>query len=437
MPLIVTSDHLKPGMRLAKSVWACEGQQLLLSKGVILNNQLITRLVRRGIEACFVYLPGENAVEDDFLCSVVPEHLERQVRVDVAHIVECVAQNRSLRNSLFQNLQESVSSIISVIFEDTTAFHYGLKNISKHDEYTYEHMIGVMTVSLLIAKEGEDTGLFSFSFQDKINLGLGALFHDIGKLMLPSSLLNKKGPLNEKEWELMSKHPYDGFKIVRQFPCMNPMARAIVLNHHQYWNGEGYGREAAGGLAGETIPLLVRIVSVADTYDALVSDRPYRRAFLPIEALKIVQNESGVKFDPSLVEFLPQIIDPYPIGSVLFLSDWTLAAVTSISLGEPQAMVLATFRKEDANKVGNVFPLQKHGAHIVIGAPSLDHLAEKSAEILASPSKNDSPLRHFLSSLCTAFVEKRADLNTVPCWESLIKKGFFPSLLESLRVQGS
>lgn len=435
MPLIVTSDHLRAGMRLARSVLGCEGQ-LLLSAGIILTEQMIVKLLRRGVEACFVYLPGETEINESEWQSLVPEHMERQLRGHMSQIVQNVVHNRSLHAKELESLQKCVSQVISIIFEDSTAVLFGLKNISSHDQYTYEHMIGVMTVALLLSRRGEEEGIFVLSYQDKINIGLGALFHDIGKLMLPSSLINKKGSLNSEEWALMKKHPYDGFKIVREFPCINPMARAIVLNHHQYWNGEGYGRVGLPGLYGEKIPLLVRLVSVADSYDALVSDRPYRRAFLPAEALKIIRKEAGIKFDPAIVPLLEKVIIPYPVGSILFLSDWTLSAVTSIVDGEPQVMILGPFRQEDEHKLGCVFPLKNQAAQIIIGAPSLEHLALKTAEILTSPKDFGTSAYRFLESIQKAFHDRKISLASLPSWEHIIKNGFIPSLLEHIPTGG-
>lgn len=131
-------------------------------------------------------------------------------------------------------------------------------------------------------------------------LALIALLHDIGKVAVPEHILEKPGPLRPEEWKIMKRHCKSGYRIVISSPDLIDVAEGI-LSHHERWDGSGYPR----GLAGEEIPLLARIISLVDAYDAMTSDRPYRAAMTHAEALAEIKACSGTQFDPLLAqEFL-------------------------------------------------------------------------------------------------------------------------------------
>ena len=122
-----------------------------------------------------------------------------------------------------------------------------------------------------------------------------AQFHDIGKVGIPDNVLFKAGPLDEGEWEIMRRHCEIGYRIARSAPDLTPIAEWI-LKHHEWWDGRGYPT----GLAGETIPLPCRMLAIADAFDAMISDRPYRRAMSVKQALAEIERCAGKQFDPEL-----------------------------------------------------------------------------------------------------------------------------------------
>jgi HD-GYP domain-containing protein (c-di-GMP phosphodiesterase class II) len=146
---------------------------------------------------------------------------------------------------------------------------------------------------------GEALGLPAGARRD---LHYGSLLHDIGKIGIPDAILNKPGKLTRAEWEIMRRHPEIGTRLVAGVEFLRP-ALPIILAHHERWDGRGYPR----GLAAEAIPLGARIFQVADTLDAIVSDRPYRRS-QPLEAaLEEIRRHAGTQFDPSVVETLERL----------------------------------------------------------------------------------------------------------------------------------
>ena len=131
-----------------------------------------------------------------------------------------------------------------------------------------------------------------------------APMHDIGKIGIPDSILLKKTKLNDAEWKLMRQHPDYGAEIIGDHPSpLLQLAKKIALSHHEKWDGSGY----PGGLQGEAIPLAGRIVAVADVFDALTTERPYKKAWPVEEALSYIMDNAGKHFDPALTALLKKI----------------------------------------------------------------------------------------------------------------------------------
>jgi putative two-component system response regulator len=144
-------------------------------------------------------------------------------------------------------------------------------------------------------------------------LFLAAPMHDIGKIGISDHILLKPGRLDTAEWEIMKTHTLIGGEIIGEHDSdLLRLARSVALTHHEKWDGSGYPL----GLAGAAIPLEGRVVSIADVYDALTSERPYKRAWSSDDALAYIQSESGKSFDPALIPaFLQQIEQVQEIGA--------------------------------------------------------------------------------------------------------------------------
>ncbi len=125
----------------------------------------------------------------------------------------------------------------------------------------------------------------------------GALLHDIGKMAIPDAILTKKTSLDEEEWNVMRTHPKIACDMLSAIAFLQP-ALVVPAYHHEWWNGEGY----PSGLRGEEIPLTARIFAVVDVWDALLSDRPYRKAWTKEQTLQYLKDRRGVQFDPSIVD---------------------------------------------------------------------------------------------------------------------------------------
>jgi diguanylate cyclase (GGDEF)-like protein len=143
----------------------------------------------------------------------------------------------------------------------------------------------------------------SLSEDQRAELELLATLHDIGKMSIPGNILSKRGSLNNAEWLEMRKHPEAGFRIAQASSELMPIAKCI-LSHHERWDGKGYPQ----GLVGEEIPLLSRILSIVDSFDAMTNDRAYRSAMTKAEAIEEIRKNAGTQFDPKIAQLFIQLI---------------------------------------------------------------------------------------------------------------------------------
>lgn len=163
--------------------------------------------------------------------------------------------------------------------------------IELRDHYTRGHVERVRDYTLAIAR---NMGLTDNRLDQ---LQYGSILHDIGKIHILESVLSKPGPLDGPEWDEMKKHPVVGVEMVKNIPFLAP-AIPVILHHHERWDGQGYPY----GLAREEIPLVARIVAVADSLDAMITSRTYRVALTPDQAYDEISNCSGTHFDPEIVK---------------------------------------------------------------------------------------------------------------------------------------
>jgi len=196
--------------------------------------------------------------------------------------------------TLLENLQRTNVELMQAY--DTTLEGWS-RAMDMRDEKTEGHTQRVAELTIQIASQ------LGLSDEEIMQIRRGALLHDIGKMGIPDDILRKPGPLTEEEWRIMRTHPLKAYEMLSPISFLRP-ALDIPLYHHERFDGSGYPH----GLKGEQIPLAARIFALADVWDALISDRPYRKAWSEKKALNYIKEQSGKHFDPQIVEIFLKII---------------------------------------------------------------------------------------------------------------------------------
>lgn len=195
---------------------------------------------------------------------------------------------------------EEVMEMMETCMSDESFGFYALTQITNKDYYTYSHSVNV---GLYCMTYGVKTKM---GLNDTRDLGIGGMFHDIGKSKIPAEIINKDGSLTEEEFELIKKHPVYGEGILKEMDCYQDRVIDMVRDHHERYEGNGY----PNGSKGDDVTLFARICKIMDVYDALTTRRSYKKAMIPIEALVLMKREMSGHFDPKLVDNFIQLMGP-------------------------------------------------------------------------------------------------------------------------------
>lgn len=173
-----------------------------------------------------------------------------------------------------------------------------LISLSGHDFYTFNHSLDVGIYSLGLA------AVLGYATKDLEEMGLAALFHDIGKRQVSLDILCKKGPLNDAEWAQMQKHPQFGLMILNQNPTVSDAVKAACFEHHESWAGNGYPQQ----IPGPEIHPFARIVAITDTYDAMTTQRSYNVPLSPLDAVTMMKDKLHGRYDPDMLKAMHSVL---------------------------------------------------------------------------------------------------------------------------------
>lgn len=291
------------GEVLGKSILTDDGK-VLLRTGVKLSRKYIRKLQEMGV--LYLY------VEDDRLDEVFVEderliELKRNTIKNMSTIMKNItgATRSDIKNSIGK-VEELIDYIIDVGDINTSLY-----DIKTYDNYTFLHCIdtAIMAVFLGMAMR--------FKESDLKELGIGAIFHDIGKTSINSNIINKKSALTDEEFMEIRRHPVYGEEILKKKFFISDSIINSVAQHHERVDGRGY----PNGLKNNEICKFAKIVSICDVYDAVSNDRSYRNKFSPNEAYELILAGSGSAFDEEMVIKFKETFSVYPLGCCLRLSN--------------------------------------------------------------------------------------------------------------------
>ncbi len=353
---LVATSRLVDGVKLGKDVRSgVPGQAPLLCAGTVIQPKYRDALDRHGVRAVYV--------DDDLSAGIeVPEAVTRRTQEEAEERLSrafdegavALAGGGSLPAATVDDLRKVVSKIAADLASSGEAV-LALADLRSDDEYTLQHSIDVTVLGLLLGRRVFNLygwvnfrGDRSFERIDErlATLGLGLLLHDVGKLIVPSTVLNKNGPLDADEWELIRQHPIAGIELLPG-DAISPLAKSVVRSHHERWDGRGYPE----GRAGTKISQFARIASVADVYDAITSVRPYRDAAPAHVGYEAIVEGAGTAFDPEVVAAFKKVVAPYPIGTEITLADGRRGIVAQVPPNAPDEPVVRVTHAADGGAI--------------------------------------------------------------------------------------
>ncbi len=308
----VPTHCLREGMLLGDNLFGSNGE-LLLAKDTTLTGPYIDMIKKLNFNGLYV---EDDISRDLFIASIIDERLRAQSVKSIKEVFICSEESNPNTKMKFKEAQFQIETIVDELLKNKNMM-INMVDMKVFDDYTYFHSVNVAVLSIVL---GISIG---FSRKDLCNLGYGALLHDIGKVFVRKDILNKNGFLTEEEFAEMKKHSEWGCEYIKKGYGVTTASYMGILDHHEKYDGGGY----PNNLKGNSISLFGRIISIADVYDALTSDRPYRKALPPSEVMEYIMGSSITLFDPDLVNIFIRKIAPYPIGTCVRLSDGSVGIV--------------------------------------------------------------------------------------------------------------
>ncbi len=302
---LVNVNDIEEGMILGKPIYS--GENLLLQEGVKLKKRYKQKIQDLGYNNIYIQ---DELLQDLEINEIVNDELRREAVSNIKGTFADVENKSTISSKDISTAKQTVDKLIEEIIDNRNLM-VNMVDLKMYNDYVFQHSVNVAILAVIV---GISMGLN----QQKIyRLGLGALMHDIGKTAISNKLLDKPDKLTDEEYEEMKTHPNKGYEILKENEDLPSTSTIVTLQHHERVNGEGYPE----GRAGDNIHLLSRIVAVADVYDALVSNRPYREALLPSEAMEYLLGGAGYLFDRQVVGHFFRKVATFPLGTEIKLSD--------------------------------------------------------------------------------------------------------------------
>ncbi len=332
-------DEVEEGAKLAKTIFTLDGR-MLLTRGIELRKTFIDKIRNVGITELYI----EDQISDGIIISdVVLENTRQEAKQLVKNLMEDFTETTGINAGGVLNI---VNKLIDELLSNKEVL-INLSDIKSVDDYTFEHSVNVCILSLIT---GIGLGYDTSRLQD---LGTGAILHDIGKLRIPETILKKPSQLTVEEFEEIKKHTIYGYEILKDNKKVSMIAAFIAFGHHERFDGSGYPLQ----LRGDNIHQCARIVAIADVYDALTSDRVYRKKLRPSEVIEYITSLGSHHFDKEIVESFMSFIAVYPVGSGVLLNTQERAIVVKANKSHPTKPVVRVIYSKDKIKLESFYEI--------------------------------------------------------------------------------
>jgi HD-GYP domain-containing protein (c-di-GMP phosphodiesterase class II) len=338
---ILPTRMCQSGMRLAKPIFTEEGQ-VLVGHQVELTNSMLRKLGQLGVNYLYI---EDSRTEDIIIEDPIQDQTRSMLRTSLGRIFERFAPTAGISSKAFSSesigrlFLEGMSRVIDDLYshknEAVMLAAINLAAPSNMEQHFSQNALNVCIVATKLAmQEG------SFSRDDLMTIGMGALLHDVGNVHIPTQLLEKNAPLTPNEFMEVQKHAQYGFQLLKDEIGVPLVAAQCALQHHERVNGSGY----PFGLVGEQIHPFARWIGMLDSYDAMIHPRSYRNAMTPNHALEVLYGNAGTLYDMNMVKLFRNNVAIFPLGLSVSLSTGEKGIVSRINPSSMQRPVIRVLR---------------------------------------------------------------------------------------------
>lgn len=327
----INIHELEEGMVLANAVHDNSGK-LLLSEGIVLRQIYIQKIIDLGLSEVLICDEDCSIVTrvNDFETIVMKDMIMNSTKNDAKASVKRCMDNVVNRSQVdMDKLYLVVNQIIDEILSSEVVT-FNLSQLREVDHYIFDHSVNVCILSII-------TGIYmGFNKLRLIELGIGALLHDIGKILVPQDVLNKPDRLEDDEYGILKLHSLRGYEALKATKQFADATLETVLSHHERCDGKGYPM----GKVKEEIHVYAKIVAVADVFDAITADKVYRKKEDPYKAMYCIVDELDSKFDREIVKKFLKVVAYYPLGLYVTLNNGEYGVITKVHKDRPTVRIL-------------------------------------------------------------------------------------------------
>ena len=331
----ISSRMLQEGMVIDQSILDSTGR-ILVARKTVLDDYIINSLRKLNITGVYIREgEEEQEIETKNISPATLKTIEREMKNDRVKVTlsesvkERVATGMQFmfnnpKDAEMMNAANSISGELMKAISQNDAIAVDISALKVSDEYTFKHSVDVASIAMIMAKQ------CNMSDKSVYQIGLAGLLHDLGKSEIPNEILNKPGRLTDEEFAVIKKHPIYGYNLIKDKTELSPEILLGVLQHHEKINGKGYPM----GVTDNKLTPFARLLSIADIYDALVTERPYKKGFTPRDSVEMIMAMTG-ELDIKFIKVFMESVILYPVDSYVKLSNGELGKVVENVVGYP------------------------------------------------------------------------------------------------------
>ena len=329
------SNQLKTGMVTAQSIFNEKGAAFLV-RGTPLTDRYIYRLRQLSVSELHV-----TSLSSNFQLQPPPDIIKEHTRVQAVENVAETFRQAEMHGQFNMSLIERCADLLVRDIMSKKKNLVQITDIRLHDSYTFSHSVNVAVLAAMLGN------LCGYSKSKLQAITLGGLLHDIGKLAVPASILNKPGALTADEFKIIRRHPSEGRRLLKELKSPIASILAIIaVQHHEHIDGSGYPYH----IHGKSIHPYSRITAIADVYDALTSVRPYKKAYKPNVVYQMMMHNSPGHFDMDRLRLFFENVAIYPVGTVM-KTNLGYAIVKKVIFGHTLAPVVIAFADKNSGRL--------------------------------------------------------------------------------------
>ena len=333
------SNQLKTGMVTAQSIFNEKGAAFLV-RGTPLTDRYIYRLRQLSVPELHV-----TSLSSNFQLQPPPDIIKEHTRVQAVENVAETFRQAEMHGQFNMSLMERCADLLVRDIMSKKKNLVQITDIRLHDSYTFSHSVNVAVLATMLGN------LCGYSKSKLQVITLGGLLHDIGKLAVPTSILNKSGALTADEFKIIRRHPIEGRRLLKELKSPLASILAIIaVQHHEHLDGSGYPYHVRG----KSIHPYSRITAIADVYDALTSARSYKRAYKPNVVYQMMMKNSPGHFDMDRLRLFFDNVAIYPVGTVM-KTQLGYAIVKKVVFGHTLAPIVIVFADKNGKLLPNPF----------------------------------------------------------------------------------